>query len=347
MRLWSVLFAAIVLMLAGTVPALAADGVEVSVTPTGVAPPSYTGICAPSMQFTATVQVTANGPGTVSYRWSHWQWGRRPESVTFTEAGTKTVTEVMSHYAGSSGSQSRTITVTGANQAQATVTYQLSCADAVPQTAQIQPANDYIGRCGADVVHTINARIDSPVAQAVRYRWVDGFGQPLPGLDGDREVVFTEPGSKTVSAPFQRVTLPDAPYGGAAYIRTTSPSQVESGQLYYRTTCVSAEFTKLTWLSGNCRTGAPFRYSFTGSIESNGLGEISYAWSRQVPDEGDEWIRDPWQTLTFTTSNSPGRQTVSKTWTAPMGQSGVWRLEIAGTDGIVASESRPYINRCG
>ncbi|MEU0479029.1 hypothetical protein ABZ260_07575 [Streptosporangium sp. NPDC006013] len=335
------------LLLAGAVPAQAdalADGPEISVAPGGVEPPSYSGVCSPGVRFTTSATITAGGPGTVIYQWSDQGYGRWSQ-VVFTEAGTKTVTgEAMTHYAGV-GPQSRTITVKGANQAQATVSYQLSCIDPVPGKPQIQPATDYIGRCGSDVVHTINAQISSPIAQTVRYRW-NGFYGPLPGLEGEREIVFTEPGTKTVSAPFQRLPLSGTNAGNTVEVQVVSPGSAKGQEVYYRTVCVKAEFTSMITIAGNCKTGVAFKYKMDGYIESSAIGQMSYTWAHQPLGEA-EWARDPWKPLSFVDSNSPGRQSVSKTWSAPGGESGVWRLEIAGSDGTVVSQSRPYHVPCG
>ncbi|MER5621278.1 hypothetical protein ABT061_09575 [Streptosporangium sp. NPDC002544] len=346
MRLWSVLLSTVGLLLAGVVPAQAdalADGPQVSVAPVGVEPPSYSGVCSPGVRFTVSAAITASGPGTVSY-YLQSDYYPFPRQVTFTEAGTKTVTMDTMHYVGV-GLQSRTVKVQGANQAEAAVSYQLSCTDPVPGEPQIQPATDYIGRCGSDVVHTINAQISSPIAQTVRYRWRGAYDRPLPGLEDEREIVFTEPGTKTVSAPFQRLPIPGTNGGASVEVQLVSPGSAQHEFLYYRTVCVKAEFTSMMTVAGNCRNGVDFKYKMDGYLESNAIGQMSYAWAHQ-PLGDDEWLRDPWKPLSFTTDNTPGRQSVSKTWSTPGGVSGAWRLEIAGSDGTVVSQSRPY-RACG
>ncbi|WP_433366188.1 hypothetical protein [Streptosporangium sp. CA-115845] len=347
MRLWSVLLSAAALLLAGAVPAQAdalADDPVVSVAPVGVEPPSFSGVCSPGVRFAASAAITADGPGTVTYQWDSG-WGGQRGQLTFTEAGTQTVTGVTYHYYGM-GPRSQTVTVTGANQAQTAVAYTLGCIDPVPTQAQIQPATDYIGRCGSDVVHTVSAQISSPIAQTVRYRWKGFYSWPLPGLEDEREIVFTEPGTKTVSAPFQRLPIPGTNMGNTVEVQVVSPGSARSESVHYRTVCVKAEFTSMMTVAGNCRTGVDFKYKMDGYIESNAVGQMSYTWAHQSLGE-DEWVRDPWKPLSFTTDNSPGRQSVSKTWTAPMGESGAWRLEIAGSDGTVVSQSRPYRVPCG
>ncbi|MGW2161467.1 hypothetical protein [Nonomuraea sp. NPDC001699] len=346
MRVWRVLISAVVLLLAGVVPAQAdalADSPTVSATPIGMEPPSYNGLCWAGVPFTATIAITADGPGTVSFRWAWgtWDWSQ----VVFTEAGTKTVsTSPIKMYRGT-GPQSLTIRVSGANTTTAVVPYEIGCTDPVLGAPQIQPAKDYIGRCGSDVVHTVSAQISSPIAQTVRYRWLDGWEQPLPGVDaGEREVVFTEPGTKTVSTPLQRVPLPGNSWNDVE-LQIDSPNNDQSA-LYFRTVCVKAEFTSMTRTAGNCKTGAAFKFKLDGYIESNKIGEMAYAWAHQESLDAD-WVRDPWTPMSFISTNSPGRQNVTRTWTAPGDGLGAWRLEILGSNGTVVSQPLTYYVPCG
>ncbi|MFI6816072.1 hypothetical protein ACIBG7_26955 [Nonomuraea sp. NPDC050328] len=347
MRVWSALVAATGLLMACAVPAqahAAADGPAVSVAPIGVVPPVFNGVCSPGVEFTASVTITADGPGTVTYQWDSL-WQGQGGRLTFTEAGTKTVSGITRQYSGW-GLRHQTITVTGTNQVKTSVPYTLGCIDPVPGGPQIQPAADYVGRCGSDVVHTVSAQITSPIAQTVRYRWVNYDGNPIPGAEGEREVVFTEPGAKSVTAPFQRVPIPGTNMGHGVKVQIVSPGTAQSanGQ-YYRTVCVSAEFTEMTRTAGNCRTGTPYKYVMNGYVESNAIGRMSYAWARYDSLEG-AWVRDAWTPMSFVSYNSPGRQNVSRTWLSADGGSGVWRLEVLGTDGTVVSQSRPYSIPC-
>jgi hypothetical protein len=56
-----------------------------------VDPPVYTGPCPKTFKFTGVI--TANGPGTVTYRWEHSPGTGKVETVTFDAAGSKTVTK--------------------------------------------------------------------------------------------------------------------------------------------------------------------------------------------------------------------------------------------------------------
>ncbi|GAB1819373.1 hypothetical protein [Herbidospora sp. RD11066] len=340
MRLWSVLvpLAAVLLTVAPPAQAAAAEP-TISVTAVGAEPPSYTGQCYPGKQFTLTATITADGPGTVSYTWSH-EYRPTYRSVTFTEAGTQTVTVTRTSYFGNAPQQS-TLSARGANQAETTIEYGLNCTDPVPSEPTIQPATDYIGRCGSDVVHTINARISSPIAQTVRYRWKSYGDRPLPGLGDQREVVFTEPGTKTVSAPFQRVPIEGTNAGWTVEVEIVSPGSATQDSLYYRTVCVKAELTSLTRVTGSCKPATPYKFKVDGVIESNAIGQMSYVWARQM-EAGGDWVRDTPTPIAFYNSTSPGSQTVSKTFLAAMGESGAVRLEIIGTDGDVVSTSRTY-----
>ncbi|MFI6815968.1 hypothetical protein ACIBG7_26420 [Nonomuraea sp. NPDC050328] len=348
MRVWSVVTAVAALLLAGAVPARAEAGAleeerpTVSVVAGEVQPPSYAGVCAPGVPFTTTATITAGGPGLVTYQWADvWaQWNH----IVFTEAGTHAVTGMIRHYDGF-GPRTRTLIVKGANQAQASVSYQVSCVDPVLSRPQIQPAPIYVGRCGTDVVHTVSAQISSPIAQTVRYRWSAYDDRPLPGGLGDeREIVFTEPGTKTVSAPFQRQPVPQYDGGSSIQVQVLTPAPMTGAntQEYYRTVCVSAEFTEMTRTAGNCRTGTPYKYVMRGYVESSAMRTLPYAWARYDSLEG-VWTRDAWTSLSFA---GAGRQNVSRTWLSADGGSGVWRLEVLGTDGTVVSQSRPYSIPC-
>ncbi|MER6514966.1 hypothetical protein ABT158_49725 [Nonomuraea sp. NPDC001636] len=346
MRVWGAVVAAAALLLAHAVPAQAGaaeDRPVVSVVPIGAQPPSFSGVCSPGVRFDTSATITADGPGRVIYRWGRGYGGW--SELVFTEAGSKTVTGQVYHYTGV-GTRSLPLFVQGANEVETAVTFTLGCVDPVPAEPQIQPALDYVGRCGADVMHTISAQISSPIAQTVRYRWRGYYDRPLPGGLGDeREIVFTEPGTKTVSAPFQRMPIPQTNAGNTIGVQILSPGATRGPEVYYRTTCVSAEFTTMTRTIGNCRTGIPYKYVMSGYVESSAIGEMSYAWARYDNLEG-VWTRDPWKPMSFLDDNSPGRQNVSKTWTTDAGGSGVWRLEVLGTDGTVVSQSRPYSVPC-
>jgi hypothetical protein len=55
-----------------------------------VTPPSYTGLCPSS--FTCTATITVSAPGTVTYRWEASDITSALQTLTFTSAGSKTVT---------------------------------------------------------------------------------------------------------------------------------------------------------------------------------------------------------------------------------------------------------------
>jgi hypothetical protein len=55
-----------------------------------VTPTSYTGPC--PAQFTCSVTITVNGPGTVTYRWERSDGTSALQNITFSAAGSKTVT---------------------------------------------------------------------------------------------------------------------------------------------------------------------------------------------------------------------------------------------------------------
>lgn len=57
----------------------------------GVNPTTYSGPCPKVFKFTGVI--TANGPGTVTYRWEHSPGTGTPQTVTFAAAGSMTVTK--------------------------------------------------------------------------------------------------------------------------------------------------------------------------------------------------------------------------------------------------------------
>ncbi|WP_156046200.1 hypothetical protein [Herbidospora cretacea] len=340
MRLWSVLVPLAAVLLAGAPPAAAQAAVPtVTVTSTSATPPSYSGQCYQGVQFTFTATITADGPGVVSYFLS----GSSGGTLTFNEAGSKTVTSTRTRYHGW-GQQAETIWVNAGNQTSTNILYDLACTEAVPQGTTLQPVTDYVGRCGADVVHTATAQITSPIAQTVRYRWNGYNDRELPGAEGVREIVFTEPGTKTVTTPFQRQPIPNSTWGDDFIgLEIVHPNGREMGlaRLQYRTVCVNADFTAMTRLSGTCKPATPYKFKLDGWVESSAAERVRYAWARQT-EAGGEWYRDPWTEIVFDYPDVPRRQAVSKTILVGNGESGAVRLEVLGNDGNVVTASRSY-----
>ncbi|WP_156045483.1 hypothetical protein [Herbidospora cretacea] len=339
MRSWSALVPLVplaALLLAGAPPAQAATSPSATVASATVQPPSYVGPCYEGKEFLFSAAITADGPGTVWYQWSHYP---TPVAVDFTEAGTRTVTSVRTHYSEWLPATS-TIEVLQPQASAATVTYGLTCTDPVPGMPRIEPANDHVGRCGTGVVHRITAQLRSPIAQTVRYSWVGYDGRELPGAEGVHEARFTEPGTQTVSAPLMRLPVASVHGWETAKLLVRSPGAVTDQVLSFRTACVNAEFTALTRVTGTCKPATPYKFRADGHVESTATVPVSYAWSRLTED--GEWRRDTWKELSFTTANTPGAQAVSKTFLAATGESGAVRLEVLGTDGNVVSTVRTY-----
>jgi hypothetical protein len=70
---------------------LACEPFAVTAVSASVSPTTYTGPCPKTFKFTGVI--SANGPGTVTYRWEHSPGTGAPQTVTFTAAGSKTVTK--------------------------------------------------------------------------------------------------------------------------------------------------------------------------------------------------------------------------------------------------------------
>nr|WP_157554889.1 hypothetical protein [Herbidospora sakaeratensis] len=340
MRLWSALVSLTAVMLAGAPPAHA-ETPNATVAAVGAQPPSHTGSCYPEpARITLSATITVDGPRVVAY-----QWGTGSvEQVVFAEAGSTTVTTTKTHHWGH-GPKSTTIRLIGAGST-ATIAYTLACDEPMPHRPEIQPVADYLGPCGASVVHTATAQITSPIAQTVRYRWITNDGSDLRGAQGVHEVVFTEPGTRTVSTPFHR--LPVASPVGSDWIsvRIVSPEThvdaVEWGS--YRTVCagehrIGADFVSVTRTAGTCTPWTPFKYRLEGHVESNTSGQLTYAWSRFT--EEAVWAREPWKTVMIT-SSAGGRAPVTKVVGSSMGDSASWRLEVVGVNGVITTASRGY-----
>ncbi|WP_198168275.1 hypothetical protein [Herbidospora yilanensis] len=306
-----------------------------TVAPGAVEPASYTGQCHPGKSFVLSAVITADRAGAVGYSWQ----GMSDGTAFFTEAGSQTVTVTTTHFYGQ-GRQSATVLLRDGSGLSTVVSYDLNCTDPVPYAPQIQPAADYTGRCGADVVHTATAQITSPIAQTVRYRWTGSSSRDLPGAEGEREIVFTEPGTKTVSTPFQRQPVPSADGTDFVRVQITSPGAYDrlAAPRYYKTVCLTADFTGMTRLTGTCKPATPYKFQLEGYVESNAAGRVQYAWARQT-ESGGEWYREPWTEISF---DVPRRQSVNKTILVGNGESGAVRLEVLGSDGNIVTASRSY-----
>jgi len=89
--------------------------------------PVYTGHCPRTFTFYATI--TANGPGTITYRWERndGNWGHI-QSMTFTEAGSQTVT--LNYDLGETASGSYKVNVlTPSNIPSGPINYSITCTD--------------------------------------------------------------------------------------------------------------------------------------------------------------------------------------------------------------------------
>ncbi|GLX94222.1 hypothetical protein [Herbidospora sp. NBRC 101105] len=342
MRRWSVLVSLAAVLLAGAPPAHAETPVPNVTVAAGVAqPPSHTGSCYPEpARITLSATITVDGPRLVSYRWGTG----RTEWVDFTEAGSRTVTTTKTHYWGF-GPKSETIRLTGIGGT-ATIAYTLACDEPVPHTPEIQPAATYLGPCGASVVHTATAQITSPIAQTVRYRWITLDGADLRGAEGVHEVVFTEPGTRTVSTPFHRLPVASPSWNDWISLRIVGP-ETHADLAYWReysTRCagdhrIGADFASLTRTAGTCSPWTPFKYQLEGYVEGNTSGQLTYAWSRFTDDA--VWVREPWKTVMIT-SQTGGRAPVHKVVGSTMGDSADWRLEVVGVNGVITTVSRGY-----
>jgi len=190
-------------------------------------PTTYTGAC-PKI-FTFHAAITANGPGTVTYRWERSDGGySEPQSVTFSEANVKTVTSQWELSASSSGWH-RIHVLTPNNISSDPVHYTLNCGGTSLVTGiviSVDP-NIYSGVCPTTV--NFLATITASGPGVVTYRWErsDGAIAPVQSL------TFAGAGALMVSTSWTRG-------GGTGWQRlhVLTPNDGQSGQINFTLTCV-------------------------------------------------------------------------------------------------------------
>ena len=191
-------------------------------------PLTFTGVCPKT--FTFYVTITANGAGTVTYRWERND-GRNsdPQSVTFYGAGTKTTT-IQSDLSGTSSGWYRAHVLAPNDTASDRVNYTLNCASASLVTGIVMNVdpNIYSGPCPTTVNFwaTITASGPGPVT----YRWErsDNATDMTP-----QTIIFTSAGTQTVATTWTRG-------GGIGWQRlhVLTPNDEVSSPIGFTLTCV-------------------------------------------------------------------------------------------------------------
>jgi hypothetical protein len=193
----------------------------------GVSPSSST-TCPRTFNFAGTI--TANGAGTVTYRWERSDGGTgTTHSLTFTGAGTKSVT-ALSWTLSAAGSHWARIHVLSPNSRYSnTATFTLSCGGggAFSVTAVGIPSVSVTPTCPRTL--TFHGTITANGAGTVIYRWERSDGNN----SGPLTLTFTGAGTKTVSRAWSGINT-----SGTRWIRlvTVSPN-ARSVQRSFGVTC--------------------------------------------------------------------------------------------------------------
>jgi hypothetical protein len=190
-------------------------------------PSTFTGVCPKTFTFYATI--TANGSGTVSYRWERND-GRYsdPQSVTFYGAGTKTTT-IQWDLSGSSSGWYRVHVLAPNDVASDPANYILNCAGASLVTSIVMSVdpNTYTGACPVTVNFwaTITANGPGPVT----YRWErsDNATAMTP-----QTIIFASAGTQTIATTWTRG-------GGTGWQRlhVLTPNDAVSSPIGFTLTC--------------------------------------------------------------------------------------------------------------
>lgn len=194
--------------------------------------PNYNGPCPMVLNFNAVV--TANGPGTVTYRWERSDGAfSQTQSIVFATAGSKTVGDTWQLGSSYSGwLRLRVLTPVEAVSNQ--VYFIVNCSSGgsggsfyiTGITISVDPAT-YTGPCPKAV--NFSALIGASGPGVVTYKWErsDGANAPV------ESVTFTAAGTKTVTTSWTRG-------GGTGWQRLhiLTPDDVVSGQLSFTLTCM-------------------------------------------------------------------------------------------------------------
>ncbi len=212
-------------------PSFRVTDVSASVSPTNIA------TTCPKI-FTCTVTITANGPGTVTYRWENSDGGYSPtQTMTFSAAGSQTAYNAWARDAtGDYWVRVRVLTPNElvSNQAGFTLTcIKMPKPPITPIIFQVTnvavevvPAT-YTGPCFYTKKFKCKVTITTNAAGTVKYKWVRSDGE-----SAEQTMVFSSAGSQTAETSWN-------PPKGIASIRveTTSPNKVVSNIVLVQNNC--------------------------------------------------------------------------------------------------------------
>ena len=188
-------------------------------------PSTFTGACPKTFTFYATI--TANGPGTVTYRWERSDGGYSDiQSITFNEAGTKTTT-FQWDLSGSATGWHRIHVLTPYDAASNPVFYTLNCAAGSLVTGIVVGVDQYpfTGPCPKTIHFWGIITANGP--GTVTYRWERSDGATAP-----ETITFTAAGSQTVTNLWTR-----GEGNGWQRLHVLTPNDAVSSQIDFAMTC--------------------------------------------------------------------------------------------------------------
>jgi hypothetical protein len=221
---------------AGTVTRSAVTVVNAALPPTSIPfaitniiansePTTYTGVCPKTFTFQAAI--TANGPGTVMYRWERNDGSySETQGITFYSAGTKTST-MQWDLNGTSSGWHRIHVLSPYDAASNPVYYSLNCNSGSQVTSINLGIDQYPlpGPCPKTIHFSGTIAANGP--GTVTYRWERSDGATGPGT-----LIFTSAGYQTVT------TLWTHGAGtGWARIHVLTPNDGVSSQVDFTITC--------------------------------------------------------------------------------------------------------------
>jgi len=194
-------------------------------------PTTFTGSCPKTFTFSAAI--TANGPGTVIYRWESYD-GTNSEysdnqSLSFSEAGIKTTTLQWDLKRSATGLHRAHVLMPN-DLASIPVYYDLNCASPSLVTGIIVGVDQfpYTGTCPKTIHFWGTISTNGP--GTVTYRWERSDGTAVP----DETITFTAAGSQTVTNLWTRS-------GGIGWqgLHILTPNNPVSSQIDFTLTCQS------------------------------------------------------------------------------------------------------------
>jgi len=188
-------------------------------------PSTFTGTCPKTFTFYATI--TANGPGTVTYRWERSDGGYSDiQSITFYEAGSKTTT-LQWDLSGSATGWHRIHVLTPYDAASNPVYYTLNCAAGSLVTGIVVGVDQYpfTGPCPKTIHFWGIITTNGP--GTVTYRWERSDGATAP-----ETITFTAAGSQAVTNLWTR-----GEGNGWQRLHVLTPNDTISSQIDFAMTC--------------------------------------------------------------------------------------------------------------